>query len=100
MKSPKDCENIPEIRYAIDQIDKQIIALLGERFAYVKAVSKFKSSEASVKAEDRFNSMLEQRKIWAVKAGLNPDVIEKMYRDLVNYFINEELKSWQENNNS
>jgi isochorismate pyruvate lyase len=100
MKSPNDCENISEIRYAIDQIDKQIIALLGDRFAYVKAISKFKTSEASVKAEDRFNSMLEQRKIWAVEEGLNPDVIEKMYRDLVNYFINEEMKSWQENNNS
>ncbi len=100
MKSPNDCENILEIRDGIDQIDKQIIALLGERFNYVKAISKFKTSAASVKAEDRFNSMLQKRRIWAVEAGLNPDVVEKMYRDLVNYFINEEMKSWQENNNS
>ncbi|NJL62894.1 MAG: isochorismate lyase [Methylacidiphilales bacterium] len=100
MKLPENCENISEVRYAIDQIDRQIIDLLGERFAYVKAASRFKTSEVSVKAEDRFNSMLEQRKIWAVEAGLHPDVIEKMYRDLVNYFINEELKSWQEKNNS
>ncbi|WP_245911914.1 isochorismate lyase [Brunnivagina elsteri] len=97
---PEDCENISEIRYEIDQIDQQIIVLLGERFAYVKAASQFKTSEVSVKAEDRFNSMLEQRRIWAAEKGLNPDVVEKMYRDLVNYFINEELKSWQENHNS
>jgi isochorismate pyruvate lyase len=100
MKSPNDCENISEVRYAIDQIDQQIIALLGERFAYVKAISKFKTSEASVKAEDRFNSMLQQRRIWAVEEGLNPDVIEKMYRDLVSYFMNEELKFWQEKHHS
>ncbi|PAX58462.1 isochorismate-pyruvate lyase [Brunnivagina elsteri CCALA 953] len=100
MKMPEDCENISEIRYEIDQIDQQIIVLLGERFAYVKAASQFKTSEVSVKAEDRFNSMLEQRRIWAAEKGLNPDVVEKMYRDLVNYFINEELKSWQENHNS
>jgi isochorismate pyruvate lyase len=40
--------------------------------------------------------MLDQRRIWAEQEGLNPDVIEKMYRDLVNYFIKEELKYWQE----
>jgi len=96
---PEDCENISEIRYEIDQIDRQVIALLGERFTYVKAASQFKTSEVSVKAEDRLNSMLEQRRIWAAEKGLNPDVVEKMYRDLVNYFINEELKSWQENHN-
>lgn len=27
-------------------------------------------------------------------AGLNPDVIENLYRDLVSYFIDEELKNW------
>jgi isochorismate pyruvate lyase len=43
MKLPNDCESISEIRYAIDQIDKQIIALLGERFNYVKAASQFKT---------------------------------------------------------
>jgi isochorismate pyruvate lyase len=97
MKLPENCENISEVRYAIDQIDRQIIDLLGERFAYVKAASQFKTSEVSVKAEDRFNSMLQQRRIWAVEEGLNPDIVEKVYRDLVHYFINEEIKSWQQN---
>ena len=27
--------------------------------------------------------------------GLSPDAIEKMYRDLVNYFVNEEMTRWQ-----
>jgi isochorismate pyruvate lyase len=39
--------------------------------------------------------MLEQRRVWAAEEGLNPEVIEKLYRDLVNYFINEELQNWQ-----
>ncbi|WP_414542589.1 hypothetical protein [Nostoc sp. CCY0012] len=39
--------------------------------------------------------MLQQRRLWAEAAGLNPDVIENLYRDLVSYFIDEELKNWQ-----
>ena len=41
--------------------------------------------------------MLEQRRIWAQEDGLNPDVIEKIYRDLITYFIEEELNHWQSN---
>jgi len=69
--------------------------LIGQRFEYVKAASKFKTSATSVKAPERFNVLLLQRREWAVEEGLNPDAIEKMYFDLVNHFIEEELKFWK-----
>lgn len=93
--NPQDCSNIQDIRTEIDNLDRQVIALLGKRFEYVKAAAKFKNSETSVKAPERFKSMLEQRRIWAEAENLNPDVIEDMYRDLVSYFINAELKDWK-----
>lgn len=96
MKTPDECESILDIRASIDQLDHEIIALLGQRFAYVKAASKFKTSQTSVKAPKRFEAMLKQRRIWASEQGLNGDVIEKMYRDLVNHFINEEMQHWQQ----
>lgn len=96
MKTPDECENMLDIRAEIERLDRQIIALLGQRFAYVKAASKFKTSQASVKAPERFEAMLKQRRVWADEEGLNADVIEKMYRDLVNHFINEEMKHWQQ----
>ena len=43
--------------------------------------------------------MLEQRRAWAEAENLSPDVIENIYQDLVNYFINEELADWKKNNN-
>lgn len=95
MKSPDECSNIQKIRVEIDAIDREVIRALGERFAYVKAAAKFKTSQASVKASERFDAMLQQRRIWAEEVGLNPDVIEKLYRDLIGYFINEELKHWE-----
>ena len=93
---PEDCSSIQDIRIEIDRLDRQIIALIGTRFEYVKAAAKYKTSETSVKAPERFKSMLEQRRIWAREENLNPDVIENIYRDLVNYFIDEELEDWKD----
>jgi isochorismate pyruvate lyase len=95
MKLPEDCQNMAEIRAQIDRLDRHVIKLLGERFAYVKAASRFKTSETSVKAPERFQSMLSQRRAWAQEEGLNPDAIAKIYSDLVNHFIEEEMKHWQ-----
>lgn len=84
-----------EVRAEIDRIDREVIALIGQRYAYVQAAAQFKTSEASVRAPERFQAMLQQRRHWAAEDGLDPDSIEKMYRDLVNYFIEEEMKSWK-----
>ena len=96
MKTPEECTNIQEIREEIDRIDQEVIALIGKRYQYVKAAAKFKTSETSVKAPDRFAAMLQRRRAWAEEAGLDPDVIEKLYTDLVNYFIQEQMKEWRE----
>ena len=71
--APEHCANMEEVRAEIDLLDKNIIAMLGKRF----------------------DSMLQQRRSWALAVGLNPDAIEKMYRDLVNHFIDEEMVRWQ-----
>jgi isochorismate pyruvate lyase len=96
MKTPNQCENIADIRAEIDRLDRQVIALLGQRVDYVKAASKFKTSEATVRAPERLQAMLQQRRVWAEAEGLNADVIEKMYQDLVNHFIDEEMKHWKQ----
>ncbi|MBD1875093.1 isochorismate lyase [Nodosilinea sp. FACHB-131] len=96
MRTPEQCQNMADIRAEIDRLDRQVIALLGQRFAYVKAASKFKTSETAVKAPDRFQAMLQQRRVWAEAEGLNGDAIEALYRDLVNHFIAEEMKHWQQ----
>lgn len=98
MKLPEECKNMTDIRAEIDQLDRQVIALLGQRFTYVKAASKFKTNATSIKAPERFQSMLQQRRAWAEEESLNPDAIEKMYADLVNHFIEEEMKYWKSKN--
>ncbi|PTS99310.1 isochorismate-pyruvate lyase [Pedobacter sp. HMWF019] len=95
IKQPEACENMTDIRQEIDTIDQQIISLIGKRYQYVQTASKFKTSETSVKAPERFAAMLLERRKWAEMQSLDPDVIEKLYTDLVHHFIAEELKHWK-----
>ena len=95
MKAPDECTTLEEVRAEIDRLDRQVIALLGQRFAYVRAAAKFKTSETGVRAPERFEAMLRERRRWAEEAGLSPDAIEQMYRDLVTYFMEEEMKHWK-----
>jgi len=95
MKDPDECANIHEVREEIDIIDREVIDALSKRFQYVIAAARFKTSEASVRSSDRFHAMLQQRREWALESGLNPDVVENIYRDLVNYYIEEELKHYK-----
>ncbi len=95
MKDPDECANLHEVREEIDIIDREVIDALSKRFQYVIAAARFKTSEASVRAPDRFYAMLQQRREWAKESGLNPDVVENLYRDLVNHFIDEELKHYK-----
>ncbi|VXC95592.1 Isochorismate pyruvate lyase [Enterobacterales bacterium 8AC] len=93
---PQACTSIDEIRAEIDMMDEQIIKLLAQRFQYVKAAAKFKTSPDAVRAKARFDAMIQTRRQWASENGLSPDVIENLYTQLVNYFISEELKHWSE----
>ncbi|MFT4031565.1 MAG: isochorismate lyase [Siphonobacter sp.] len=95
MKTPQECQTMADIRREIDTIDQQVINLWAKRFEYVKAAAPFKTDAAAVKAPERLASMLQQRRVWAEEKGLSPDVIEGIYRDLVAYFIQEEMKHWQ-----
>lgn len=92
-KKPSECQNISEVRAEIDNIDNVIISLLSERFQYVKEVVKYKEKTADgIEASDRKKAVLEKRREWAEERGLDPDVIEGIYKTLIQYFINEEKK--------
>ena len=92
-KRPAECTSINDVRDEIDNIDRVIVELLSKRFQYVKEVVKYKeNTPASIEAPQRRQAVLEARRKWAQEKGLDPDVIEGMYDNLIRYFIEEEMK--------
>ncbi len=100
MKPAGECTSIEEIREAIDKIDTAIIRLLGERYEYVKEVVRFKTpTEEGIIARERFDAVIASRRAMAEENGLDPGVVEKIYRELLGHFIAEELKLIQKKTN-
>lgn len=95
MKTPTDCNSLSDVRSAIDHLDEQIVALLGLRADYVRSAARFKSSEADVAAPERQAAMLQARRAWAQREKLDPDFVERLYRELVAYFIAREMEHWK-----
>ncbi|HNT73423.1 MAG TPA: GNAT family N-acetyltransferase [Anaerolineae bacterium] len=90
-----DCQTLADVRAAIDALDRQIVALIGQRAPYVRAAAKFKTTTAEVQAAERVAAMVQQRRVWAEEAGVSPDLIEALFREMVRRFTQEELHHWE-----
>lgn len=92
-RRPDECTNIADVRQEIDIIDQEIIRLLSTRLNYVREVVKYKDGTAKgIEAKGRWEEVINTRRQWAQKAGLDPEAIGEIYNRLVVYFIEEEKK--------
>jgi len=95
MKPPDACQSLTDVRAAIDRIDREILALLGRRADYVHAAARFKETEEAVAAPDRQAAVFHTRREWAREEDLDPDFIERIYRELIAYFLEREREHWK-----
>lgn len=87
----KNCTNLNEVRVEIDLLDEQIIALLAQREGYVLQAAKFKRDEDAVKAPDRVEQVIQKVRHKAQMHGANPEIVEVVYRNMIQAFITQEL---------
>lgn len=85
------CENLNEVRENIDRIDKEIVKLIAERSTYVVQAANFKKNSDEVKAPQRVEKVINKVRSLACENDVNPDIVEKIYREVINCFINFEL---------
>ena len=95
MKDAKDCTNMIEIRTAIDIIDNQIVELIASRSKYVKEAAKFKKDEKAVTDSNSVQKVINSKKELAEMYGASSELIEKIYKMMIDFFINEEMKEWK-----
>jgi len=98
-KKPDACQNIREIRDAIDEIDKELIHLFGIRHQYMKEIVKFKSGAEGIIAKERKELVLQQRKAWAKESGMDPDLIGEIYKLLIKKNIQIQFEIYNNKSN-
>ncbi len=97
-KKPRACENIQDIRNAIDEIDQEIILLYALRDSYVREIVKFKSDKEEIHASERKALVLQQRKAWAAEKGLDPELFEKLFGLIIEKNIQIQFDIYNTNN--
>jgi chorismate mutase len=83
----RECSGLDEVRTCIDDVDRRLIKLLAERRAYVVQASKFKESKADVRAPARVEQVISKVRMLAGAEGIEPDLVEALYRRMIEGFI-------------
>lgn len=86
------CASLPEVRTQIDRIDQQLLALLGERGAYVRQAARFKRDRAEVAAPQRVEEIISRLCLRAPEFGAEAVVVEATWRAMIAAFIAQEQR--------
>ncbi|HLO75831.1 MAG TPA: chorismate mutase [Magnetospirillum sp.] len=89
------CKNLAEVRENIDRLDRQLVPLLAERAGYVEQAAGFKATKAAVVDTDRIEQIILKVRHLAIEEGMDPDLIEHIYRSMIDAFIIHEAKVYK-----
>lgn len=94
IKLPDECETMIEVRAGVDQIDRELVALLALRFGYMDAAARIKTDRNSVRDEARKAEVLDNIARAAEAAGLEPARLRAVWNELVEQSIAYEAIKW------
>ena len=86
------CENLEQARTKIDDIDQQLIELIAARQFYVDQAVRFKRTVEDVQSPERVEQVISKVRNKATQLQTDPDLVESIYREMIQHFIRRELK--------
>lgn len=89
------CESIDEVRNNINKIDEEIVKLIALRGGFVKQAASFKKDSNDVKAPKRVEEVIKKVKNLAYLNGANEDVVENIYKAMIDSFIKAEMEEFK-----
>ncbi len=91
MKRPQDCETMADIRAEIDRVDRDLVKLFAERTAYIDRAAQIKGPlKMPARITPRVEEVVANVRREAAVHGLPPDLIEKLWRRLIDWSIARE----------
>jgi isochorismate pyruvate lyase len=90
----RDCTTMAEVRAGVDQVDRDLVALLARRFAYMDAAARIKPDRSAVRDEARKAQVIDNARAAAEKSGLPAEPIARLWNDLVETSIAYEMAAF------
>ena len=90
----RDCTTMAEVRAGVDQVDRDLVALLARRFAYMDAAARIKPDRSAVRDEARKAQVIDNARAAAEKFGLPAESIARLWNDLVETSIAYEMAAF------
>ncbi len=88
---PQACTDLSQVRVEIDRLDKALVDLIGERFAYVERAWQIKLVEnAEANVPWRNQQVIERVRARAAEKGVSPELCEALWRQMIGWFIQYE----------
>lgn len=81
------CTTMEDVRRYIDALDDVLVPLLVTRGGYMTQAARIKQSDSQVRDEERIEAIVARVRARAEKEGGQPDVIEAIYRSMMEAYI-------------
>lgn len=88
---PEDCTTMAQVREGVDEVDRAIVDLLALRFGYMEAAARIKPKRNQVRDEARKADVLAKVDAAADEAGLDRQLLARLYEELIEASIAYEL---------
>ena len=92
---PQDCTTMTEVRAGVDDVDRQVVALLKRRFGYMDAAARIKPAREHVRDEARKAEVIANAARLAGELGIPVDAVARLWDQLVEASIAYELDAWE-----
>ena len=81
------CTTMDDVRRHIDALDDVLVPLLVTRGGYMTQAARIKQHDSQVRDEERIEAIVARVRARAEKEGGQPDVIEAIYRSMMEAYI-------------
>ena len=93
LTKPHDCKSMEELRHQIDKLDTKIVELLATRSQFIDRATDLKSINGMpARIPDRIESVVSNAREAAQELDLDSDLVEKIWRILIEWSIKREAE--------
>ncbi|MDX3899539.1 MAG: chorismate mutase [Sphingobium sp.] len=89
--NPESYGTMEQVRAGVDMIDRQLVALLAERFAHMRAAARIKADRGAVRDEARKAEVIANARREAERLSVPADMVASLWDQLVEASIAYEM---------